>query len=66
MLVGLCRWIHPASGHRCVLSLVVISREPHDFVKIAYQWTEMGENCILRNSSDRVSLYFLNVKLIKS
>ena len=22
MLVGLCRWIHPASGHRCVLSLV--------------------------------------------
>ena len=23
MLVGLCRWIHPASGHRCVLFLVV-------------------------------------------
>ena len=23
MLVGLCRWIHPASGHRCVLSLVI-------------------------------------------
>ena len=22
MLLGLCRWIHPASGHRCVLSLV--------------------------------------------
>ena len=22
MLVGLCRWIHPASGHRCVLGLV--------------------------------------------
>ena len=22
MLVGLCRWIHPASGHRCILSLV--------------------------------------------
>ena len=24
MLVGLCRWIHPASGHRCVLGLVII------------------------------------------
>ena len=23
MLFGLCRWIHPASGQRCVLSLVV-------------------------------------------
>ena len=22
MLVDLCRWIHPASGHRCILSLV--------------------------------------------
>ena len=22
MLLGLCRWIHPASGHRCVLGLV--------------------------------------------
>ena len=22
MLVGLCRWIHPVSGHRCVLGLV--------------------------------------------
>ena len=22
MLVGLCQWIHPASGHRCVLGLV--------------------------------------------
>ena len=25
MLVGLCRWIHPASGHRCVLFLVFVS-----------------------------------------
>ena len=24
MLVGLCRWIHPASGHRCVLFLVFL------------------------------------------
>ena len=24
MLVGLCRWIHPASGHRCVLFLVYL------------------------------------------
>ena len=24
MLVGLCRWIHPASGHRCVLFLVLL------------------------------------------
>ena len=24
MLVGLCHWIHPASGHRCVLSLVYL------------------------------------------
>ena len=24
MVVGLCRWIHPASGHRCVLGLVHI------------------------------------------
>ena len=23
MLVGLCRRIHPASGHRCVLGLVI-------------------------------------------
>ena len=25
MLLGLCRWIHPASGYRCVLGLVITS-----------------------------------------
>ena len=25
MLVGIRRWIHPASGHRCVLGLVYLS-----------------------------------------
>ena len=25
MLVGLCQWIHPASGHRCVLNLVLLN-----------------------------------------
>ena len=26
MLVGLCQWIHPASGHRCVLGLVSLEK----------------------------------------
>ena len=55
MLVGLCRWIHPASGHRCVLSLVLTEIALGRFTRRADITPMRGRigSLTLRNRTDR-------------
>ena len=56
MLVGLCRWIHPASGHRCVLFLVLTEIALGRFRKRADITPMRGRigSLTLRNRTDRL------------